>query len=173
MSLLHRVEHMHDIRVWEGETPITSRYTAGLAGERFFREIQEHGRILGTRCAACDVTYVPPSLYCERCFAHLEEWVEVPSTGTVHTFTVLHLDLDGEVLEEPQVLAFVALDGSDPSTGPSAGSGHRSGRRGGLVHFLGEVTPDEVEIGMPVEPVFKKKAERKGSILDIVYFKPV
>jgi uncharacterized OB-fold protein len=28
-------------------------------------------------------------------------------------------------------------------------------------------------IGMPVEAVFKDQAERKGSILDIAYFRPV
>ncbi len=53
-------------------------------------------------------------------------------------------------------MAFVKLDGSD----------------GGLVHRLGEVSPDEVEIGMTVEAVFKAKGKREGSILDIEYFKP-
>jgi uncharacterized OB-fold protein len=43
---------------------------------------------------------------------------------------------------------------------------------GGLVHYLGDVKPDEVYIGMPVEAVFKPKKQRKGSILDIKYFKP-
>jgi len=42
----------------------------------------------------------------------------------------------------------------------------------GLVHRLGEVEPEEVEIGMPVEIVLKPKEERIGSILDIKYFKP-
>ena len=157
MSLLYRVEHLRDAIAWEGEIPITSRYTVGLAGERFFREILENGKFLATRCPECDFTYVPPRLYCEQCFAHLEEWVEVPSTGRVHTFTIVHVDLDGNPLPEPRIMAFVRLDGTD----------------GGLVHFLGEVEPDQVCIGMCVEAVFKDKAERKGSILDVAYFRPV
>ena len=44
---------------------------------------------------------------------------------------------------------------------------------GGLVHRLDEVEPVEIEIGMPVEAVFKPQAERQGSILDILYFRPV
>jgi len=80
----------------------------------------------------------------------------VASRGTVHTYTVLHVDLEGSPLAEPEIMAFVKLDGSD----------------GGLVHRLGEVSPDEVEIGMTVEAVFKAKGEREGSILDIEYFKP-
>jgi len=157
MSLFYRIQHARDALTWEGEIPITSRYTAGLAGERFFREIKDNGRFLGTRCPECGLTYVPPRLYCEQCFAHLEEWVEVPSTGRVHTFTVVHFDLDGNPLPDPRVIAFIRLDSTD----------------GGLVHYLGEVEPDQVCIGMCVEAVFKEKAERKGGILDIAYFRPV
>ena len=43
---------------------------------------------------------------------------------------------------------------------------------GGLVHYLGGVKPEEVYIGMSVEAVFKPKKQRKGSILDIKYFRP-
>ena len=152
-----KVNIITQARAWQGEFPITGRYTYGVAGERFFREIKENGRIFGTRCAKCDIVYVPARMYCERCFAHLDEWVEVPPTGTVHTFTVLRLDLDDHPLEEPRVLAFVVLDGTD----------------GGFVHYLGEVDPDDVYIGMEVEAVFKPKEEREGGITDILYFKPI
>jgi len=157
MSLLERIEKLEEAKAWPGSIPITSRYTVGIAGERFFREIKDNARFLGTRCPNCDITYVPPRLYCERCFAKLDDWVEVEPTGTVRTYTVLHLALDGSPLDEPEILAFIVLDGSD----------------GGLVHRLGEVDPDEVEIGMRVEAVFKPEAERKGSILDIGYFRPL
>jgi uncharacterized OB-fold protein len=157
MSLLNRIQHSRDAIAWEGHIPITSRYTVGIAGERFFREVMENARFLGTRCDQCDIVYVPPRLYCEQCFAHLDQWVEVPTTGRVHTFTILHVDLDGNPLPEPRVVAFIRLDGSD----------------GGLVHFLGQVEPDQVCIGLCVEAVFKDRAERKGSINDILYFEPV
>jgi uncharacterized OB-fold protein len=137
--------------------PITSRYTVGIAGERFFREIMENGKLLGTCCTECDLVYVPPRLYCERCMAKLEEWVNVPNTGTIHTFTAVHLDLDGNPLPEPRIMAYVRLDGTN----------------GGLVHFLDEVDPEDIFIGMCVEVVFKEKEERKGSINDIAYFRPV
>lgn len=157
MSLLERIVHPDQTKAWYGEIPIQNRYTMGIAGERFFREIKENARFWGTRCPHCDLIYVPPRLYCERCFAHLEDWVEVPTTGRVHTFTVVHLDLDGNPLPEPRVVAFIQIDGTD----------------GGLVHDLGEVDPEEVCIGMCVEAVFKDPAERRGSITDIRYFRPV
>ena len=157
MSLLHRIEHPRDALVWKDNMPTEGRYTMGLAGEKFFREIKENGKFLGTVCPGCDITYVPPRLYCERCFAKLEEWVEVPTTGQVFTYTIVHIDLDGNPLDEPRAMAFVHLDGTD----------------GGLVHYLGEVELDQICFGLPVEAVFKKKGDRQGGILDIEYFKPV
>lgn len=144
-------------RPWTDRFPLTGRYTYGIAGERFFRELKENARIMGARCAHCNITYVPPRLYCERCFAELEEWVEVPATGVVHTFSVVYYDLEEQPLAEPEIIAFIQLDDAD----------------GGLVHRLGEVAPEDVYVGMPVEAVFKPPEEREGSITDIRYFRPI
>jgi len=140
---------------WLGDLPVTSRYTFGLAGERFFRAIKDEGKVLGAHCPKCDRTYVPATVFCERCLGELDEWVEVGTVGEVHTFTLLYENYDGSPRETPEVVAFVKLGD------------------GGLVHRLGEVAPDEVEIGMTVEAVFKPAAEREGGILDIVHFRPV
>jgi hypothetical protein len=137
--------------------PTEGRYTAGIAGERFFRAIKDEGQFLATVCLDCDITYMPPRHYCEECFAHLDEWVEVDPAGHVHTFTVVHQDLDDKPLSQPRILAFVILDETD----------------GGLVHYLGEVESEEVYLGMPVEPLLKEKEQRRGSINDIKYFRPV
>jgi uncharacterized OB-fold protein len=152
MTLLHR-----DPKApvsWQGDLPVTNRYTYGLAGEKFFRTIKDEGRILGTYCPHCDHTYVPAAVFCERCLAKLEEWVDVGTTGELVTFTFLYVNLDGSPRDTPEMIAFVRLGD------------------GGLVHRLSEINPDQVEIGMMVQAVFKPSAERIGSILDIDYFKP-
>jgi len=153
---LDSITQLAEARAWQGNIPIESLYTVGLAGERFFRQIKDQGRLIGTYCPQCDLTYVPPRLYCQRCFDQLDE-VEVSTQGAVRTYTALYLGLDGQPLDEPELLAFVQLDGAD----------------GGLVHRLGEVSVEEVEIGLRVEAVFKPPEEREGSILDIEYFRPV
>jgi uncharacterized OB-fold protein len=157
MAILEKVEKLHHAIAWEGDIPITSRYTAGIAGEKFFRAIKDEARFLGTRCEACDLVYVPATMFCERCFAELDEWVDVPNRGYVFTFTVLFRDLDDQPLDEPAVLAYVKLDDST----------------GGLIHYLGEIDLEELYVGLEVEAVFKDAAEREGSILDIMYFRPV
>jgi len=166
MSLLEKVDKNTEARAWHGEIPIQNRYTCGLAGEKFFREIMDNARFMGTWCPECDFTYVPAALYCERCFSRLEEWVEVGPGGTVQSFTVLFVALDGSPLPEPEIMALIQLDGADSV----------------LVHRLGKVNPsgsspsgrslDELAMGMRVKAVFRPKKERQGSILDIVHFVP-
>ena len=157
MAILEKVDKLHHATAWRGNIPITSRYTAGIAGERFFREIKDNARIVGTCCPNCDLIYVPAAMFCERCFAQLNEWVEVAKHGVVFTYTVLYRDLDDQPLDPPAILAYVKLEGST----------------GGLVHYLGEIDPDDVYVGLEVEMVFKDAAERVGSILDIEYYRPV
>lgn len=140
---------------WFGNLPVTSRYSYGIAGERFFREIKDAGRIFGTYCDECDHTYVPATLFCERCFSKLDEWIDLGNKGEIFSYTQLYEDYDGSDRETPLLIAFVKI------------------ADGGIVHHLDEVEIDNVYIGMPVEAVFKSKDEREGSILDIKYFKPV
>ena len=97
---------------------------------------------------------MPATLFCERCLSELDEWVDVGTSGEVETFTLLYENYDGTPRIEPELIAFVRFGD------------------GGIIHRLGNVVPEDVEIGMQVEAVFKEPADREGSILDIVYFKP-
>ncbi len=142
-------------QAWHGDLPVTSRYTYGLAGERFFRALKDEGKILGSYCPRCEVSYVPGRAFCERCLAELTDWRDVGAQGEVHTFTLVYVDADGSPLETPRLVAFIQIED------------------GGLVHYLGEVDPEEIYIGMPVEAVLKPEAERRGEIHDILYFRPI
>jgi uncharacterized OB-fold protein len=153
MSLLEGDPHAP--AAWLGDLPVTNRYTFGLAGERFFRAIKDEGRILGTRCTKCNRVYVPAVSFCERCLNELSDWVDVGTIGEIHTFTLLYENYDGSRRENPEIVAFIRFG------------------NGGLIHRLGEVNPDDIDIGIQVEAVFKPKSERTGSILDILYFKPL
>ncbi|MBU1209286.1 MAG: Zn-ribbon domain-containing OB-fold protein [Proteobacteria bacterium] len=157
MALIERYQMTTDITYWPGQIPMSYIYTVGRAGEKFFREIM-NGKMIGARCESCKVTYVPPRIYCEKCFARLEDhYLEVGTKGTVHTFTRCYEAYDGTKKETSTIVAVIRIDGTE----------------GGLVHWLGEVDFKAIYIGMPVEAVFKPKKEREGSILDIKYFKPI
>ena len=142
--------HMSSELKVEGDFPVHFRYTAGLAGEKFLREIKDNGRLVAARCPKCELNYLPPRIYCERCMSKLEDYVTIENTGTVDTFTVCRQDSDGKDLPRPTTVALVRFT-----------SAH-----GGLVHKVN----GQVAIGDKVRVVFKDKSKRTGSILDIEYF---
>jgi hypothetical protein len=89
----------------------------------------------------------------------MDEWVTLPDTGTVNTFSLCYVTWDMQYLDEPEIPAVIDIDGTRPAVG--------------IMHMLSDVDPDKVKIGMKVQAVWKPVEERQGSILDIKYFKPV
>ena len=153
--MLEKVTDPRDVRLWEGQIPIAHRYTPGVAGEAFFRALRDRGEFLGSRCESCGLTYCPARLFCERCFSQLEADTVVGPGGSLEAFTVGYVGLEGEPLDEPVVLGLVRPEGADTV----------------LVHFIFDA--EALEIGQTVEPVFKQKRYRTGSILDIKGFRQV
>ncbi len=148
--------HPDQVRRWPGEFPFRYRYTAGVAGTVFLRALRDRGVFLGSRCGRCDYTYVPARLYCERCFERLRADLEVGPAGTLESFAVGYVGVDGEPLEEPVTVGLVRLDGAD------------------AVLFHRVLDADRpLEVGMRVAAVLKPEGERTGSILDVEGFRPV
>ena len=157
MALVERLGKATEATSWKGEIPLTYVYTPGRAGEVFLKALRDEGRFLGARCQACALTYVPPRIFCERCFARIEDsFVDLGSRGVVEAFTICHESFDGRRKPEPSIVAMIRLEGAD----------------GLLMHRLGGVAPDAVRSGMVVEAVFKPKKAREGSILDVEHFEP-
>lgn len=138
----------------DGRVDVEYHWSAGIAGSRFFTELRENGKIMGTKCPECKRVLVPPRIFCEECFVDTDEWVEVSTSGEILTFAESYFGLQGQRLEEPWYIGIIKLDGAD----------------GGLFHRI--VKGDsEIEIGGRVEAVLAD--DRKGHIMDIVNFKTV
>jgi uncharacterized protein len=144
-----------EVVLHEGEVPIRHRYTPGVAGEAFGRALKDRGELLGSTCADCGIVYCPARLFCERCFGELEPDATCGPGGTVESFTVGYVGVEGEPLEEPVLLGLIRPDGADTM----------------LMHRLLEV--EELAIGDRVEVVLAAKRQRTGSILDIRGFRPL
>ena len=138
-----------------GKLEIPYRYFAGTFNSQWLRALRDQKKILGCRCPSCLKVFVPPRSNCERCLTKIDEWIVLPGTGKVESFTVVRYAEPFQPKRPPYVLAAIRLDGADTS----------------LVHLLGGIAPEQVRVGLLVEPVFAQ--ERKGRITDIAHFRPL
>jgi uncharacterized protein len=144
-----------EVVLHEGEVPIRHRYTPGVAGDAFGRALKDRGELLGSTCSSCGIVYCPARLFCERCFDELQPDAACGPEGTVESFTVGYVGVEGEPLDEPIVLGLIRPDGADTV----------------IMHRLLEV--EELGIGDRVKVVLAAKRELSGSILDIKGFRLV
>ena len=133
-------------------------WDTGIAIGRYLAELKK-GNLIGVRCNSCRRTVIPPRNFCEWCFRPMDDWVPLPDSGVVNTFSLCYVTWDMKTLEEPEIPAVIDIDGTKPP--------------GGILHLLSEVDPQAVRIGMKVQAVWRPPEEREGSIRDIKYFKPV
>jgi uncharacterized OB-fold protein len=150
---------VHTGQVLTVDWPSSLRYAwdTGVAIGRFLSELK-NGRIIGRRCDRCQRVLVPPRMFCERCFRPTSAWHYVEDTGTVNTYSESHIRWDAMRIGDPILVAVIDIDGADS---------------GGFLHYLGDVKPEAIHIGMKVKAVWKPPEERQGSILDILYFRPL
>ena len=121
---------------------------------RFFREIMENQRIMGTKCPKCGIVFCPPTSDCPKCWVPTE-WVDVGPQGTMLHYTLINLPALWIEKEVPYTLGLIKLDGADT----------------GLMHFVDENDLPKLKNGLRVEAVFEE--ERKGYITDIAHFKVI
>jgi uncharacterized OB-fold protein len=130
--------------VWKA----TYKYSYGGAS-RFFRELRDNARLMGSRCEKCRLTYCPPRADCPHCYQKTS-WVPLPGTGTVMTFTTVHFGTSA-FRKYPFVCAYVKLDQTDSVVC--------------AILEMEDVT--RAKVGMKVRAQFKEA--RDGAITDFVF----
>lgn len=84
------------------------------ADSRSFWEGCGRGELLGQRCGQCGVWRWPPRRHCPHCHAADPVWQELPGTGKVVGFTVVHRAMEPAFAAEiPLAVVHVELDGTD------------------------------------------------------------
>ena len=140
--------------VYSGRIKVPYKWYVGEAGSRFLIALRDNKELWGTKCPQCKKVYVPPVKNCGECFALTDEWVRVKDAGTLESFTVVRYAHDMHPLKAPFAYGLIRLDGAD----------------GALLHLIGDVDPDTLEVGMRVKAVFAD--QREGTIMDIKHFAP-
>ena len=134
---------------------IEIQHTASLPESVFLRGLEE-GKLLGARTGKDGKVYFPPKEADPATGLELDNYVELPDTGTVTTFAIINIPFAGQRIKPPYVAAYVLLDGADIA----------------FLHLIQEIDATEVRMGMRVEAVWKPREEWGLGIDNIEYFKP-
>lgn len=156
MSLKEEDIEKHRVLSVTYQPKATYKWATGIAVGRFLKELKA-GRILGSKCTRCGRIVVPPRVFCEYCFRRIDDWVNLPDTGVINTYSISHIATDTTRLKNPIVPAVIEIDGTSNA---------------GFLHLIGGVDSEKVQIGMRVKAVWKEAGLREGSITDIRFFQP-
>lgn len=125
---------------------------------RFLSELKENAKIFANRAGSYAYVFAPPQMYCPHTGKKNDDWIELSGKGSLEYYTIVHYKSDFCEWQRPYALGAIRLDGAHNLMW------HRLKDIEGLSNLKGETK---------VEAVFKEKEERKGSILDIDYFKTI
>ena len=105
------------------------------------------GRLTAPRCTRCATFVLPPAPFCFNCQNDAFDWVELPGTGTIYTFTVVRHPLHPGLTDVvPYVSGVIDLDGTQ-------GAGAR------LIVNIVDCDPETVAIGDKVRIRFDKVSD--------------
>jgi uncharacterized OB-fold protein len=152
--MAHGLDEVEEM-VHKGRIKVPYAWSVGETGSRFFVTLRDEGKLLGTHCARCNLTFVPPRRNCGRCFGAEMGWRELGPQGSLVTYTIPRCRETIHPLSWPFAYGVVKLDGADT----------------GLTHLVAQFQEGQLRAGLRVEAVLRDK--REGTILDILHFKPL
>jgi uncharacterized OB-fold protein len=105
------------------------------------------GRLVAPRCTTCGYFVLPPQPFCFNDQNTKFEWVELPGTGTLYSFTVVRHALGPHLADVvPYVSGIVELDGTQ-------GAGAR------MIANIVDCDPDTVAVGDRVQIAFDQVSD--------------
>lgn len=130
---------------------IDYRYTMG-GQSKFFIELMNNKKLLGTKCTKCGKIWMPPRMNCSECYEPAE-WVEMKQTGTIEVSTIVWYTTSAFIKAIPYGIGFIRLDGADTAMLQGI--------------FSESLIPSKVKKGKKVRAVFQK--EREGKMTDFFF----
>ena len=127
-----------------------------------FRQWLSQEKLMGTRCQACGMLFVPPRSRCAECHSLDLEWSAVKGTGTLAAFTCIAIGTPAMVEQgfdrnHPYYCGVVQL-----TEGP---------RVVARIVGLEQLDPETINIGMPLQVRYVQSASN-GQTLTTLGFAP-
>ena len=123
-----------------------------------WREIPQRYRLEAVKCLNCSTVIFPPRPKCPKCKTTDLEKIKLPEKGKIISYTVIHNAPQKFTLYVPYIVGLIELE---------------DGTR--IISQITDCTPEEIELGMPVEAVFRRLTlfGKKGTILYGYKFRPI
>ena len=131
------------------------QHSASAPESIYLRALQQ-GTLLGARTGDSGKVYFPPREADPATGHALDQFVELPDTGTVTTFAIINIPFAGQRIKPPYVAAYILLDGADIP----------------FLHLVTGIDAADVRMGMRVKAVWKPREEWGLGIDNIEHFEP-
>jgi hypothetical protein len=110
-----------------------------------FKQFLQQGKLMGSRCNRCDLSYVPPRPVCPQCHGSDLEWREMPTRGRLAAFTCVAVPppamvAQGYGRDNPYCTGVIELDAG--------------GRVVARIELVDAARPEAIQVGTPMEAVF-------------------
>jgi uncharacterized OB-fold protein len=106
--------------------------------EQFYKNIGQK-RLMGGKCSKCGKIHLPPRPLCDNCLSTDFEWVELPKTGRLLTYTIIHVAPTQFQNMAPYAVGIVQLENGVKIPG-----------------MIRDVPLDKVRVGMPLKMEFEE-----------------
>jgi uncharacterized OB-fold protein len=151
----HRADGRDPVTLLVVPTTISIQHTASAPESIYLRGLQQ-GVLLGARTGESGKVYFPPREADPATGRELDQFVELPDTGTVTTFAIINIPFAGQKIKPPYVAAYILLDGADIP----------------FLHLVIGVDAADVRMGMRVKAVWKPQDQWGLGIDNIEHFRP-
>lgn len=128
-----------------------------LSVPAFWRRKASYYRFVVARCKRCGKLHYPSGAACPFCGSREVELIELKGRGTLESYSVIYSTPGESRGRAPIVIGVINMNGLR------------------IVSELTDVFPDELRVGIEVEPVLRKMDEdsNKGIIRYAIKFRPV
>jgi uncharacterized OB-fold protein len=106
--------------------------------EQFYKNIGQK-RLMGGKCRKCGKIHLPPRPLCDKCLSTEFEWVELPKTGRLLTYTIIHVAPTQFQNMAPYAVGIVQLENGVKIPG-----------------MIKDVSHDKIKVGMSLKIEFEE-----------------
>ncbi|MBS7615653.1 Zn-ribbon domain-containing OB-fold protein [Candidatus Bathyarchaeota archaeon] len=115
-----------------------SAQSSSFTIEQFYKAISQK-KLIGGKCRKCGKIHMPPRPLCDSCLSKEFDWVELPKTGKLLTYTVIHVAPTQFQTMAPYAVGIVQLENGVKIPG-----------------MIKETPLDKIKVGMPLTLEFEE-----------------